>query len=158
MNLPRYLCLAVKVDQGERRKRARVVGALSPASPVSFCFSYSIWLNLFTLNVFITNRFSCGTMKTEFYFPPEFYSIFKAYPIPENSYVSQRSFIWSFKIPRIEAQLTNQFPQPEFQSPTYLSFIRSDVGYETLYDSQLSMLFSRSHLVYSMSSVAMLLK
>ena len=117
MTLSRYLCLAVKADQGERRKRARVVGALSLASPVSFCFSYSIWLSLFALNIFITNRFSCGTMKTEFYFPPEFYSIFKAYPIPENSYVSQRSFIWSFKIPRIEAQLTNQFPQPEFQSP-----------------------------------------
>ena len=117
MTLSRYLCLAVKADRRERKKRVRVVGALSPASPISFCFSYSIWLSL-SLDVFITDRFSCGKMKTEFYFPPEFYSISKAYLFPENSYVSQRSFIWSFKIPRIEAQLTNQFPQPEFQSPT----------------------------------------
>ena len=32
--------------------------------------------------------------------------------------VSQRSFIWSFKIPRIETQQINQFPQTEFLLPS----------------------------------------
>ena len=32
--------------------------------------------------------------------------------------VNQRSFIWSFKIPRIETQQINQFPQPKFLLPS----------------------------------------
>ena len=40
-------------------------------SPVSFCISYNVWFCLFAF-VFITYRFSCGTMKAEFYFQPEF--------------------------------------------------------------------------------------
>ena len=40
-------------------------------SPVSFCISYNVWFCLFAF-VFITYRFSFGTMKAEFYFQPEF--------------------------------------------------------------------------------------
>lgn len=41
-------------------------------SPVSFCISYNVWF-FYLLFVFITYRFSCGTMKAEFYFQPEFF-------------------------------------------------------------------------------------
>ena len=40
-------------------------------SPVSFCISYNVWF-FYLLFVFITYRLSCGTMKAEFYFQPEF--------------------------------------------------------------------------------------
>ena len=67
-----------------RRKQARVVRALPPPPPPPFCVSYDVWFCLFTFHVFLTYRCSCGTMKTEFYVQPEFFSIFRGYPIQVN--------------------------------------------------------------------------
>ena len=84
MTLSRYLSGYKEEEASESGPRP------TPPPLVPFCFSYNVYFCLLTLNVFLTYRFSCGTMKTEFYFQPEFYSIFRAYPIQVNhSYVKQ---------------------------------------------------------------------
>ena len=75
MTLSRYL-------SGYEEEEASESGP-HPIPLVPFCFSYNVYFCLLTLNVFLTYRFSCG-MKTEFYFQPEFYSIFRAYLIHVN--------------------------------------------------------------------------
>ena len=67
---------AFNLSGGWRKKQAGVV-TIPPFLFVSLIMFGFVYL----LFVITTYRFSCGTMKAEFYFQPEFYSIFRAYPI-----------------------------------------------------------------------------
>ena len=72
------------VCQDIREEEASESGPRPTPPPVSFCVSYDVWFCLFTFHVFLTYRCSCGTMKTEFYVQPEFFSILRGYPIQVN--------------------------------------------------------------------------
>ena len=72
-----------------------------------------------------TKKDYTSVRKQKFWYLPHKFMIFwhraresRLINLPIWLTVRQRSYIWSFKVPRLEAQLINQFSQPEFLSPT----------------------------------------